>query len=94
MSVLALKAIDYGAEQIPDKFFEKIPGGFFTPAEKKKIKKERAAKKDRKRHSSEQRAGKHSSRRDRSPTTNTTETDGEATAAVEQRAREGLLAGA
>jgi hypothetical protein len=33
MSVLAFKAIGYGAEQIPDRFFEKIPGGFFTPAE-------------------------------------------------------------
>ncbi|KAF2830241.1 hypothetical protein CC86DRAFT_182450 [Ophiobolus disseminans] len=66
MSVLALKAIDYGAEQIPDKFFEKIPGGFFTPAEKKKIKKDRDAKKDKKRHSSEQRSSKRSSRRDRS----------------------------
>jgi hypothetical protein len=72
MSVLAFKAIDYGAEQIPDKFFEKIPGGFFTPAEKKKIKKERAAKKDRKegkRHDSEPRSGRRSSRRDRSPET-------------------------
>lgn len=60
MSVLALKAIDYGAEQIPDKFFEKIPGGFFTPAEKKQ-RKDARDKKDRERHQSEQRA----SRRDR-----------------------------
>lgn len=66
MSVLAFKAIDYGAEQIPDKFFEKIPGGFFTPAEKKHRKdvrdKKDRDKKDRERHQSEQR----SSRRDRS----------------------------
>lgn len=66
MSVLALKAIDYGAEQIPDKFFEKIPGGFFTPAEKKKIKDNRD-KKDRERHKSEQRSSKRTSRRDHSP---------------------------
>jgi hypothetical protein len=67
MSVLAFKAIGYGAEQIPDKFFEKIPGGFFTPAEKKKIDDDRD-KKDRERHRSEQRPSKRSSRRDRSPT--------------------------
>ncbi|KAF9698456.1 hypothetical protein EKO04_003613 [Ascochyta lentis] len=36
MSVLAFKAIGYGAEQIPDKFFEKIPGGYFKSGEKKK----------------------------------------------------------
>lgn len=35
MSVLAFKAIGYGAEQIPDKLFEKIPGGFFKPGEEK-----------------------------------------------------------
>ncbi|KAI2474620.1 PRP38-assoc multi-domain protein [Pyrenophora tritici-repentis] len=34
----------YGAEQIPDKFFEKIPGGFFTPAEQKEIDKNRKTK--------------------------------------------------
>jgi hypothetical protein len=66
MSVLAFKAIGYGAEQIPDKFFEKIPGGFFTPAENQKIKDNRD-KKDRERHKSEQRSSKRSSRRDRSP---------------------------
>jgi hypothetical protein len=66
MSVLAFKAIGYGAEQIPDKFFEKIPGGFFTPAEKKKIKDDRD-KKDRERHRSEQRPSRRSSQRDRSP---------------------------
>lgn len=67
MSVLALKAIDYGAEQIPDKFFEKIPGGFFTPAEKKKRKDDRADKKDRERRKSEQTSSRRNSRRDRSP---------------------------
>ncbi|KAH8730543.1 hypothetical protein GQ44DRAFT_746948 [Phaeosphaeriaceae sp. PMI808] len=69
MSVLALKAIDYGAEQIPDKFFEKIPGGFFTPQEKKKIDKGRADKKAKERHQNEQRSSKRNSRRDRSPYT-------------------------
>ncbi|KAF2029075.1 hypothetical protein EK21DRAFT_113302 [Setomelanomma holmii] len=67
MSVLAFKAIGYGAEQIPDKFFEKIPGGFFTPAENKKIKDGRD-KKARERHQSEQRS-KRSSRPARSPQT-------------------------
>jgi hypothetical protein len=66
MSVLAFKAIGYGAEQIPDKFFEKIPGGFFTPAEKKQ-RKDARDKKDRERHRSEERSSKRSSRRDRSP---------------------------
>ncbi|KAF2258716.1 hypothetical protein CC78DRAFT_586745 [Lojkania enalia] len=36
MALLGLKAIDYAAEKIPDKLFEKIPGGFFTPSDKKK----------------------------------------------------------
>lgn len=76
MSVLAFKAIDYGADQIPDSFFEKIPGGFFTPAEKKKIKKDRAAKKEKKekkRHDSEPRSDRRNSRRDRSPETDHSE---------------------
>ncbi|KAH7361200.1 hypothetical protein BKA66DRAFT_514704 [Pyrenochaeta sp. MPI-SDFR-AT-0127] len=67
MSVLAFKALDYGAEQIPDSFFEKIPGGFFTPQEKKDIKKGRKERKDKERHQSEQRSSKRDSRRDRSP---------------------------
>ncbi|KAL5115992.1 hypothetical protein ACEQ8H_006109 [Pleosporales sp. CAS-2024a] len=66
MSVLAFKAIGYGAEQIPDKFFEKIPGGFFTPPEKKQAKGARG-KQDKHRHRSEERSGRRSSRRDRSP---------------------------
>jgi hypothetical protein len=66
MSVLAFKAIGYGAEQIPDKFFEKIPGGFFTPAEKKQ-RKDARDKKEKDRHRSEERSSKRSSRRDRSP---------------------------
>ncbi|KAH7090187.1 hypothetical protein FB567DRAFT_617487 [Paraphoma chrysanthemicola] len=74
MSVLAFKAIGYGAEQIPDKFFEKIPGGFFTPAEKKKIDDGRD-KKARERHQSEQRS-KHSSRRDHSPQTDSSDHSG------------------
>lgn len=65
MSVLAFKAIGYGAEQIPDSFFEKIPGGYFTPAEKKK-RKDAKEKKDRDRR-------KRSSRRDRSPQTDYTD---------------------
>ncbi|KAF2277614.1 uncharacterized protein EI97DRAFT_299265 [Westerdykella ornata] len=38
MALLAFKAIDYGADHIPDRFWEKLPGGFFTPADKKKAK--------------------------------------------------------
>ncbi|KAF2131195.1 hypothetical protein P153DRAFT_365789 [Dothidotthia symphoricarpi CBS 119687] len=64
MSVLALKAIGYGAEQIPDSFFEKIPGGYFTPKEKKDRKK---ARKDRKEKG--QRSESRRSQRDRSPST-------------------------
>ena len=52
MSVLALKAISYGAEQIPDRFFEKIPGGFFKPeGDKKNGKKNRSPSKERNRRS-------------------------------------------
>ncbi|OCK78655.1 hypothetical protein K432DRAFT_435850, partial [Lepidopterella palustris CBS 459.81] len=40
MASLALKAIAYGAEKIPDRVFESIPGGYFTPQEKD-IKKQR-----------------------------------------------------
>jgi hypothetical protein len=63
MSVLAFKAISYGAEQIPDKVFEKIPGGFFTPQEKK-ARKDHRDKKERDRRRSEERASRRTSRRD------------------------------
>ncbi|KAF2850977.1 hypothetical protein T440DRAFT_517863 [Plenodomus tracheiphilus IPT5] len=68
MSVLAFKALSYGAEQIPDKFFEKIPGGFFTPQESKDIKqgrKDRKDSKDRERRRSEERSDRRGSHRDR-----------------------------
>jgi hypothetical protein len=68
MAALALKAVGYGAEKIPDSLFEKIPGGFFTPAERKKIKKNR----DDDRRRSEQR---HSDRRRRSHRDRTPPTD-------------------
>lgn len=62
MSVLAFKALGYGAEQIPDKFFEKIPGGYFKPEEeKKKSKKSQSPAKEKSRRKSER------SRRERSP---------------------------
>ncbi|KAF2629781.1 hypothetical protein BU25DRAFT_274134 [Macroventuria anomochaeta] len=62
MSVLAFKALGYGAEQIPDKFFEKIPGGFFRSGEEKKNgKKSRSPPKEKSRRNSER------SRRERSP---------------------------
>lgn len=63
MSVLAFKALGYGAEQIPDKFFEKIPGGFFRPEDEKKKKgrNSRSPPKEKGRRSSDR------SRRERSP---------------------------
>ncbi|KAI8934818.1 hypothetical protein NX059_008499 [Plenodomus lindquistii] len=72
MSVLAFKALSYGAEQIPDKFFEKIPGGFFSAQDTKDIKqgrKDRKDDKDRERQRSEDRSERRNSRRDRSPPT-------------------------
>jgi hypothetical protein len=71
MSVLAFKALSHGAEMIPDRFFEKIPGGFFTPAENKDIKKHRKERKDR--HRSEERRRSH---RDRSPPTDHSDNSG------------------
>lgn len=52
MDKLALKAIAYGAERIPDRVFEAIPGGYFTPQEKKDIKKQRKKRADKHRDSS------------------------------------------
>ncbi|KAE8848219.1 hypothetical protein PTNB85_02062 [Pyrenophora teres f. teres] len=74
MAALAFKAISYGAEQIPDKFFEKIPGGFFTPAEQKEIDKHRKNNKNKgnsrkERRQSEEPSARRSSRRERSPPT-------------------------
>lgn len=63
MSVLAFKALSYGADKIPDEFFEKIPGGFFTPAEKKNSKHSNSRAK------SEQRAHRRRAQRDRTPPT-------------------------
>ncbi|KAF3008960.1 hypothetical protein E8E13_011442 [Curvularia kusanoi] len=61
MSVLAFKAVGYGAERIPDKFFEKIPGGFFKPEEdKKKGKKNRSPPEDERRRSRERSRREHS----------------------------------
>ncbi len=57
MSVLALKALGYGAEQIPDKVFEKIPGGYFTPPHKKGGERGRQARKEKRRKEREQQRG-------------------------------------
>ncbi|KNG45011.1 hypothetical protein TW65_08252 [Stemphylium lycopersici] len=72
MAALAFKALSYGAEQIPDKFFERVPGGFFTPAEQRerdKERKERKAKESRHRYRSEDRSSRRNSRRALSPPT-------------------------
>lgn len=69
MSVLAFKALSHGAEQIPDKFFEKIPGGYFCPPEKKNNSKD--SKKDSDRSRNDQRSKR--SRRDESPQTDYTD---------------------
>lgn len=47
MAGLALKAISYGAERIPDRFFESIPGGYFKSQEEKEEKKRRKREKER-----------------------------------------------
>ena len=75
MSVLAFKAISYGAEKIPDKFFEKIPGGFFTPEEKKKIDKKRSDNRRRSEERQHDRARRRS-HRDRSPPTDYSDQSG------------------
>ncbi|KAF2639299.1 hypothetical protein P280DRAFT_58482 [Massarina eburnea CBS 473.64] len=62
MSVLALKALGYGADRIPDKFWHNVPGGFFCPPDAKKSK-------NKKRNKSEQRnddRGRNRSTRERS----------------------------
>ena len=65
MSVLAFKALGYGAEQIPDKFFEKIPGGFFKPEEeKKKAKNSRSSPKKKGGRSSDRSQREHSPQND------------------------------
>jgi len=93
MAALALKAISYGAEQIPDKFFEKIPGGYFTPAEQREIEKKRRNKgrSDKGRHRSEEPSKRRSSRRERSPPTEYSDyytEDSEYEREKEQRKRE------
>ncbi|KAF2190511.1 hypothetical protein K469DRAFT_721386 [Zopfia rhizophila CBS 207.26] len=60
MAALAFKALHLGADKIPDKVFESIPGGFFTPSEKKKRKSARDS-----RHRSEQRYNDRDRRRSR-----------------------------
>ncbi|KAH7562099.1 hypothetical protein BM1_03203 [Bipolaris maydis] len=70
MAALAFKALSYGAEQIPDKFFHKIPGGYFTPPEEKnagKDRKDRQKNETRQRYRSEDHSGARRSRRDFSP---------------------------
>jgi len=74
MAALAFKAISYGAEQIPDSFFHKLPGGYFAPPHSKEGKKRgkhlnRNERDARQRHRSEDRSSKRSSRQERSPPT-------------------------
>ncbi|KAL5387660.1 hypothetical protein DPSP01_003456 [Paraphaeosphaeria sporulosa] len=70
MSVLAFKALDYGADKLPDRIFEAIPGGFFTPDHKRhpKSKTKRRPLLD-SRGKSEQRndRGRRRSQRERTP---------------------------
>lgn len=71
MAALAFKALSYGAEQIPDKFFHKIPGGYFIPQEEKnarKDRKDRQKNETRQRYRSEDHSSARRSRRDLSPT--------------------------
>ena len=73
MSVLAFKALDYGADKLPDKLFEAIPGGFFTSSEKKqpKSKSNRRPVRDSQRSKSEHREdrSRRRSQRERTPPT-------------------------
>jgi hypothetical protein len=69
MAALAFKAISYGAEQIPDRFFEKLPGGYFAPPEQKDGKKKNKNRQGRERHRSEDRSSKRNLRQERSPPT-------------------------
>ncbi|KAF1949201.1 hypothetical protein CC80DRAFT_278664 [Byssothecium circinans] len=66
MSVLAFKALDYGVDRIPDKFWHSIPGGYYRPPGAEK------GKKQKQRNKSEQRNGDRGRRRSaraRSPPT-------------------------
>ncbi|KAF2689617.1 hypothetical protein K458DRAFT_427747 [Lentithecium fluviatile CBS 122367] len=71
MSVLAFKALDYGAEKIPDRIFEKIPGGFFTPSERKNIEKKRHPEREARNKSEQRRSDRDRRRteRERTPLT-------------------------
>ncbi|KAJ4410397.1 hypothetical protein N0V91_001881 [Didymella pomorum] len=83
MSVLAFKALGYGAEQIPDKVFEKIPGGFFKPEdEKKDSKKSRSSPKEKSRRNSDR------SRREHSPQNGYSDYSNHDTDEEEQRRKE------
>jgi hypothetical protein len=83
MSVLAFKALGYGAEQIPDKVFEKIPGGFFKPEdEKKDSKKSRSSPKEKSRRNSDR------PRRERSPQNGYSDYSNHDTDEEEQRRKE------
>lgn len=44
MALLAFKALDYSADRIPDRFYEKIPGGFFSRSNRGKAKAEQHAR--------------------------------------------------
>ncbi|KAF2257182.1 hypothetical protein BU26DRAFT_37797 [Trematosphaeria pertusa] len=71
MAALAFKALHYGADRLPDKVWESIPGGFFTPPEKKKTKTNRRPIREN-RYRSEQRQsdrGRRRSHRERTPPT-------------------------
>lgn len=64
MAGLALKAIAYGAEKIPDSFFEKIPGGFYKEkAKEERDRKDREFERDRERRNGDRsRQGRKSHR--------------------------------
>ncbi|KAH7052403.1 hypothetical protein B0J12DRAFT_72546 [Macrophomina phaseolina] len=66
MASLALKAISYGAERIPDKFFEAIPGGYFKAQEEKDRKRRKKDKERAKRRTQSEGHGRRQ-RRSSSP---------------------------
>ncbi|KAF2741140.1 hypothetical protein EJ04DRAFT_518315 [Polyplosphaeria fusca] len=75
MSVLAFKALSVAADKIPDRIFESLPGGYFTPGEKKKTKTNRRPLIDNRDNRSSRSEHRHSERdrrrshRERTPPT-------------------------
>ncbi|KAK4945082.1 hypothetical protein LTR66_014434 [Elasticomyces elasticus] len=62
MASLGLKAIAYGADKIPDSWFEKVPGSYYKAKEEKRRKDEKARRDRKGRRNSESRSRRTPSR--------------------------------